>query len=218
MRDSHCVAAQDPLCGQARCGGDMTDKSTGILPTLALAVAIVAAPPAFAVPIAYTEQVTATGSLGGVAFTDATIVLQMHNDTGAVNVGPPAFPFFIIGTATVTVGGGPTATFKNPIGVIATSVVPGVEFFDETKDAQILLEESNSFAGYNLQAAIGPISGTALPNKFANFPTSGGNLIITTANAVGTFTASTSPTVSEPSALALLGVALAGLARRRKAA
>jgi hypothetical protein len=51
---------------------------------LGVASAIGAASPSFATPITYTEQATATGSLGGVAFTDASVLLTMHTDTTTI--------------------------------------------------------------------------------------------------------------------------------------
>jgi hypothetical protein len=88
-------------------------KPIAFLSILGLVVtgAITAAAPASAIPITYTEQATATGSLGGTPF-NATIVLTMHNDTTNVTGGPPVFTN--IGTLTVSVPSFPTATFTDP--------------------------------------------------------------------------------------------------------
>ncbi len=40
--------------------------------------------PLVAAPVTYTEEATASGSLGGVAFTNADVVLSMTNDTDNV--------------------------------------------------------------------------------------------------------------------------------------
>ncbi|MGH7054202.1 MAG: hypothetical protein ACREFA_10345, partial [Stellaceae bacterium] len=58
----------------------------GFMSTVVLgaAGAISGTPPALAVPITYTGQLTATGSLGGAAFTNANVVLTLHTDTANV--------------------------------------------------------------------------------------------------------------------------------------
>src|SRR5262245_30465233 len=64
--------------------------------------------PARVVPITYSESVLASGSLGGVAFTDARLTLSLVSDT--LNV----IQFrYNAGIATVDVAGIGTATFTN---------------------------------------------------------------------------------------------------------
>jgi hypothetical protein len=101
----------------------MLHKPIAFLSVLGLVAAstIIAASPASAIPITYTEQVTATGSLGGTPFSapivcnDAGvcvggIILTMHNDTTNVTeVG--ADESQNRGALTVSVPGFPTATF-----------------------------------------------------------------------------------------------------------
>jgi hypothetical protein len=62
----------------------LTRKPIGLLPGLVIgaASAILAASPSFAAPITYTEEATASGSLGGVAFTNADVVV--NSDTTRV--------------------------------------------------------------------------------------------------------------------------------------
>jgi hypothetical protein len=75
-----------------------------------VASTFIAASPSFGTPITYTESATASGSLDGISFTDATVFLSMTNNT--TNVVASLVPIFTnSGTATVSVGGGPAVTF-----------------------------------------------------------------------------------------------------------
>ena len=87
-------------------------KSIRFMPALALGIAgaILHGNSAVATPITYVEDATATGSLGGVAFTDATVTLTMMNNT--TNVTNPSTGLFLnIGTATVSVDGAAPVAF-----------------------------------------------------------------------------------------------------------
>jgi len=166
-------------------------KPIRFLPVLGLVVAstTLVGPPAFAVPITYTETDTATGSLNGVAFTDANIVLTMNNNTTNVTGGPTLFDN--VGTVTVQVGAGAPVTFTDSMEVFSNQAVPAVGFEDATIPADVLDTASASFATYALTTSIGPITGTAEFNPGESFPTTGGDFILTS---VGdpTFTATTS--------------------------
>ena len=93
---------------------------------LGVASATLAASQSFAVPITYTEEATASGSLGGVAFNNETIVVRMVNDTSNVTNGGNenifcnnAKIFCNFGTTTIQVGGGAPVTFVHPTVIIS---------------------------------------------------------------------------------------------------
>ncbi len=170
--------------------------------------ALLGATSAFAVPITYTEQAVGSGSLDGVAFTGATVVLTMVNDTANVIGGPTLFEN--IGTATVSVAAGAPETFTDTTEVFSAPAIPSVGFSDLTLGFDILDNVNSTFATYDLTTAIGPITGAPLISAGVSFPTDSGPFILYGVTGNVTFTASLAA-VSEPSALALLAAALAGL-------
>ena len=202
-------------------------KPTTFLPTLALGVAgaISVTAPSLAVPITYIEQATATGSLNGVPFTNANVLLRMNNDTTHVIGGPTLFEN--LGTATVSVNGGASVTFTNSMEVFSdTSLSPAtVGFSDLTQSLDVLDDGSVFFLGYDLRTAIGPITGNpALSSLGQPFPTTGGDFILTSiANDASTFTATTvavpAPPIGGLAVLIAFGGAIFGarLLERRRA-
>lgn len=185
-------------------------KPATILAALGVGItgALLGAGPAFAVPITYTEQAVGSGSLDGVAFTDATVVLTMINDTANVIGGPALFEN--IGTATVSVADGAPETFTDAMEVFSAPAIPGVGFSDLTLGVDILDNVNSTFATYGLTTSIGPITGAPLFSAGVSFPTDSGAFILHGVTGNVTFTASLAA-VPEPSALALLAAALAGL-------
>jgi hypothetical protein len=143
---------------------------------------------------------TASGSLNGIPFTDATVFLLMNNNTTNVTGGPSLFEN--VGTATVSVGGGPAVTFIDPIVVFSNQPVIAVGFEDTTAALNILDDFSASFATYDLTTSIGPIVGTSVINADHSFATTGGAFVLTSAGDA-TFTATTT-TIPEPSTWAML--------------
>ena len=191
-----------------------------IAPAVVLGIAsiFIAASPSFSAPITYTLQATASGSLDGISFTDATVFLFMNNDTTNVTTDGLG-DFENVGTATVSVGGAPAVTFTDPIQVILDQSDTGIGFEDLSVD-DILDEFNASFATYGLTTSIGPIVGSSGINAGSSFATTGGAFVLTSAGDA-TFTASTNA-IPEPSTWAMMLIGFAGLGyagyRRARAA
>ena len=200
------------------------------------------ASPSQAAPITYTVTSTASGTLGGSAFTNALVTVTLVGDTSAVfQPLPDVLPqlFANQGTATVTVAGLGTATFNDPGGYAAVvfPAIPGEiplpsvgiwEGFDVAAGSgtAILGIGSNSLAGYNLTSPLGPLPGfagggaTEPGGSFYQYSTNSGAFVITGTGDMGTLTVTTTTPVPEPTSLSLLGVGgvsvLAAMHRRKK--
>ena len=159
-------------------GARAMHKTNRIVPAVVLGIAgiFTAASPSFGALITYTMEATASGSLDGISFTDATVVLMMKNNTANVTGGPSFFEN--VGTATVSVGGGTAVTFTDPIQVFSNQSVPAVGFEDLSLD-DILDNLSASFASYDLKTSIGPIVGSSDFDPGSSFPTTGGAFELT---------------------------------------
>ncbi|MGH7099353.1 MAG: PEP-CTERM sorting domain-containing protein [Stellaceae bacterium] len=181
---------------------------------LGAAGAISGTSPALAVPITYTGQLTATGSLGGAAFTNANVVLTLHTDTANVTGGPTVFT--VTGPATLSIAGGAPVAFTDTIGAVSVPAVPTVGFSDFTLARAILGVNSPAFSTYMLKTAIGPVTSNSGFTQRVSFPTAGGAFVIIQDFAPFVFTATTA--VPEPSMAALFGAGLLmlGIAARRR--
>ena len=158
--------------------------------TFALGLAILLlglAGPAHAVPITYTQTGIASGSLGGLTFTNAQIVLSATGDTD--NVVPngefeddgeivPAGMYFInvSSLTTIDIAGIGTATLTEPSAVYAFPISVDIDE-DGAPDPPLVIigaiddypalesftglggSGNDAFAGYDLRTAIGPVAG-----------------------------------------------------------
>jgi PEP-CTERM motif len=196
-------------------------KTNRIVPAVVLSIAsiFIAVSPSFGAQVTYTIEATASGSLGGTSFTDATVILSMTNNTTNVTNSAPG-DFENVGTVTVSIGGGTAVTFTDPTQVFSTKSVSAVGFEDLVVD-DILDSISTSFATYDLKTSIGPIVGSSEFDPSSSFPTTGGAFVLTSVGESATFNAATSA-IPEPSTWAMMLIGFAGLGyagyRRARAA
>jgi len=112
-----------------------------------------------------------------------------------------------VGTVTVTISGIGTVTLvgRDNFGVGLATSTGFVGFGDYTINELIVGLGDAALTSYDLADSIGPLTGTAITNAGTAFPTSAGNLVLTSAGPV-TFTADAE--VPEPPSVILLSVAL----------
>jgi hypothetical protein len=196
-------------------------KTNRIFPAVVLGIAsiFIAASPSFGAQVTYTIEATASGSLGGIAFTDEIVILSMSNNTTNVTSSGPGH-FENVGTATVSVGGGSPVTFTDSIQAFSDQPITTVGFEDLSVGDDILDSLRASFATYDLTTSIGPIVGSSEVNVDSSFATTVGPLVLTSAGDA-TFTGATTA-IPEPSSWAMMLIGFAGLGyagyRRARAA
>jgi hypothetical protein len=202
-------------------------RPTGFLTALVLSVASVpfATSQSFAISITYTAQATASGSLGGVAFTNADVVFSLTGDTSnATRVVSRAGSIVDtnFGTVRVSVADAMPATFTDNAGVFhnfgAGAIAGNLGFAgvisgnEGSSTIFIMLANSSTLASslYDLKTSIGPLSGPAQITGLS-FATTGGNFILNSVGATATFSASVdtaTAAVPEPASLTLLGIGI----------
>jgi len=193
-------------------------KRTLLLLLAALPVLLCGARQANADAVTYTDSDTATGSIGGTTFSDALVTITFVGNASNVTSIAPGILVNNVGTGTVTIGGVGTFSFTDALEAFDNQPYVGAGIADATQGGLVILATSNSaFGTYGLTTAISPITGTAIYNSAASFPTTDGSLIITSPGNDSVFTATTTAATPEPSSMLLLvtGLGLA-MARRRR--
>ena len=163
-------------------------------------------------PITYTETVTGSGSLGGTAFQDALITIVGTADTSNVTM-PRSGLFTVLTATTVTVATVGSATFTDIIQAVDNQGNILAGFGDDTNNLFVAGNHNSAFATYDLKSPIAPTSGTADINPGETFATSVGTLEIDSTSSDGTFSASTTQAVPEPTSMVMLGIGAFGLMR-----
>jgi hypothetical protein len=191
--------------------------------TVATVVLLAWVTPVQATPITYMETATATGSLGGLTFTDSFVTITLTADTSTVSgTAGILHPYTNPGSATVNVSG-VTGTFTNPMAAVEYEpfLVAGIE--DAGSNYVILGTESDALNNYDLRSSVvtttnpnGIIPGPSFSPNMA-FLTTLGNFDLVSVSGNSTFSATlgSATPVPEPASIMLLGTGLLILVGRR---
>jgi hypothetical protein len=192
-------------------------KPIGLTVLVALAV-VAGGQVASAIPITYTEQAIASGTLGTTSFSGADLTIEWTGDTDDV-VGSGGFLTndAAANAVILTIVGVGSTTFTENLRVFVNqSFQPPAAGFGRASGS-LLATFDNTFGSYDAKTAIGPVTGSAFFRQDFFFGTGLGNLNIQAIRETATFTATVddTPPVPEPATMTLLGFALAGIAGRR---
>lgn len=177
----------------------------------------------YASPITYTETGTASGTLGGVAFTNATVTLTAFSDTSNIIFIDGSKPIYenlsqttlsISGLGTATFTGTQIGAFSQDAHYIGAGV--GIVGFGDGLTGKIILANYTSIPPFYDLASSTSITGVG-GNNVATFGTTNGDLIINSVSGNATFAAS----IPEPSTafMGTIGIFVlsAAFLRRRSA-
>lgn len=179
--------------------------------------------PAVADTLDYVFTGTASGTVDGITFTNATLTINAIGDTSAVSSTYAYFLYFPVNTAAISISGIGSGTFNDSTYVFDNQTAFGgtVGFGDGSDIIQIHDEDFGStvFSTYDLTSPIGPLGFVTDPSvsDWTNLPTSLGAMTVTSYTDVS-FQAVGVP---EPGSMLLLCsglLSLAGIRLRRSAA
>jgi hypothetical protein len=204
---------------------EITHRRLVQISAFAVAFALAGRGVALATPITYTEQASASGTIGLTSFSDADLTIQWTGDTSGVSGGGG---FFIndAGASVVdlTISGVGSTVFTDNVEVFVNQASAAAGFALSGGGGSILDTFDAAFTSYALATPIGPITDNPFIRPDLTFDTGLGLLNITSVNPnspSSTFTATTTSPVPEPASMALLGTGVLTLVgrqlRRRRA-
>ena len=166
-----------------------------------------------ATTLMYSDTATASGTLGGTAFTNSEVTLTFYGDTADI-IDNTGFLSNAVGTLAINIASlGVTADLTDA-GAVFDNQPPCFAGFTDNTTGKVILETfSGAFLTYDLTTPIGPITDSAIINAGASFATDQGAFIINSAGE-SVFTA----TAPEPATTAMIALGVTGLAllNRRK--
>ena len=183
-------------------------KSLLLFAGLSITLAVISAT---AGVITYTEETFASGTLGGIAFTDAEVHITLVGDTSDVTMIDPGFFENDPGPGKVLLsveGFAGLFTFIDDT-VTYDNQTTGTAGFG-TSMGSVLATDDSAFTSYNLKSAIGPITDSSFFRPDLFFATTAGPLNFTSVGD-STFTATTKSPVAEPATVSLLALGLLAL-------
>jgi hypothetical protein len=165
--------------------------------------------------ITYTEEAFASGTLGGIPFSDAEMHITLIGDTSHVTVIDSGFsendpgPGMVLLSVEGFVG---LFTFTDDVGTYVNRS-SGTAGFGVPLFGSVLATDDGAFSSYDLRTSIGPITNSSFFRPDLLFGTTAGPLNLTSVGD-STFTATTTTTsAAEPPTLLLLAVGLLALRR-----
>jgi hypothetical protein len=183
------------------------------------ALVVLATNVAFCGPIIFTFTGSATGTLGGTAFTNASFTVSSPADTTQVSLLGSTYQVQA-SSSSISIAGFATATFIGPTYWGSPQGSSDIIFANSpiSIPTGLLGITRVELQTYDLKSSIGPLfSGldfeSSVFHNFQNIPTSQGVLTLVAAN--DTFTATIVP---EPLSMLLAGMGLAGLLFRSRVA
>jgi hypothetical protein len=156
--------------------------------SVALILSLAFAAPAASLPIDYQVTAIGTGTFGLSTFANNQVTVEATGDTDAAP-SSGSFQSYTI-PVTLTVAGVGSGTVPNASVFVNQTFVPPAAGFGV--EGSILDTFSDSFASYNLNSAIGPVTGPSFIRPDLTFTTTFGNFNLQSAGN-STFTATVVP-------------------------
>ena len=164
--------------------------------------------------INYVVSTNASGSLGGVQFTDQLITISAVGDTDNVQTNGDVNFLLTDIFVTVEIDGLGSAVFVDAIQAVSNNNSELAGFGNTSNSTGLIFVNDPVFETYDLRSEIGPITATAFINA-ATHVTDAGNLFLIGATASGSFEASFTA-VPEPNSMFALTLVLTSVVCRRK--
>jgi hypothetical protein len=161
-------------------------------------------------PITYIETGVGSGTLGALGFVDTAFTITLVGDTANVITASPGILANPVGTATLSISGGPTVTFTEQLAAFDSQGDQAAGIGSAPQMIPVLGTVDSAFGSYGLTTSIGPITNTPAFSAGASFSTDNGLGPLFSLSSVtsSTFTAIAVP---EPSSVVLLGMAIGAL-------
>lgn len=180
-----------------------------------LLVALTAAA-ACADSIVVTESIVTSGSLDGVAFTNALVTVSFGGDTDLIT-NPSTGRFELLGVGGVNVAAVGADLFTDTMKAFVNQTGGFGGIVDNPSGFVVLDNLNAAFATYALNTSIGPLSGTSSGDPGQAFTTTRGTLVLDGPfNIDHPATFSATVTTPEPGTLGLLGAAIGLLVWKRR--